>query len=191
MYVIFFLKKLKGKNWLDFLWSNLKTNKKKIIFLFICIDREAKCWLDPSLCMCGVLLVIFYPLGKKCHFSTHFNCNIVQVSIHWMLEPSYENHYSSNKFLLWKQCVEMIFVVSCMFLLLIFDIMYIFNHVIYSFIIFNKSFSLDDQPNPKNFSYLSKNKGFSVNDSWTIHYFIPVTVSVFNFNRLCAWLQIM
>lgn len=169
----FLKKKLKGKNWLDFLWSNLKTNKKSFLFLFICIDREAKCWLDPSLCMCGVLLVIFYPLGKKCHFSTHFNCNIVQVSIHWMLEPSYENHYSSNKFLLWKRCVEMIFLfiylffVSCMFLLLIFDIMYIFNHVIYR----KNLFSLDDHSNTKNVFYLSKNKGFSVNDSWTIHYF--------------------
>lgn len=60
--------------------------------------------LDLSLCMCK----IFYwlcsikfgktKIKKIAIFATHFSCNVVWGSIHWMLEPSFQNHYSSNKF---------------------------------------------------------------------------------------------
>lgn len=101
--MIFKKEKRKGKNGLDFLWSNLKWNKKMFSLLH---------WPLSKMLIRSVFVHVWsftgyiLPIRKKCHFSTHFNCNIVQVSIHWMLEPSYENHYSSNKFLLWNKVLS-------------------------------------------------------------------------------------
>lgn len=52
--------------------------------------------------MCKLFYSLCYlQLGKKKKTAVllpHLSCDVVYGGVHWMLEPSFQNHYSSNKF---------------------------------------------------------------------------------------------